>query len=183
LILTGRVGSCICFAALAAHFNATAADAASERTAPPSTSVRLPELASPFGKCPPGRIAYTDGTSMTVKCVRAPACGAQQSRNAAGQCVCPPGKVVVRHGAEPDKVQCVTTPPCASGQTRDAQTGECRCLPGQMAYRSGSGGGAKCVIAKSCPPGVKFDVATGQCQCPPGTKLYWDGAGGGACVP
>jgi hypothetical protein len=182
-LLTRPVSVLVCLVTLAAPFSATVAYAASERIAPPGASTRLPEHATRLGKCPPGQTAYTDGTSMSVKCMPAPSCGMEQSRNAAGKCVCPPGKIAVRHGSEPDKVECVPAPPCAAGQTRDATTGECRCPPGQTSYRSGSGGAPKCVLARSCPPAVKFDSVTGQCQCPGGTKVYWDGAGGGGCVP
>lgn len=143
---------------------ATIAHAASERVAPPGTSLRSTEAATRLGKCPPGQIAYTDGTSLAVRCV------------------CPPGTIAVRHGADPDKMQCEPASPCAAGQSRDARSGECRCPPGQLAYRSGGGGAPKCVAARSCPPGIKRDAATGQCQCPPGTRVYWDGAGGGGCV-
>lgn len=151
-------------------------------TATSTAGATPPEAASRSGKCPPGTVAYTDGGSLAVKCVAAPACAPPQTRDAAGRCVCPPGKVAVRHGAEPHQVQCVEPPPCGAGLARDASTGECRCPPGQQLYRRGSGGPPQCVAAKPCPPGSTLDAASGQCQCPPGTRLYRDGAGGGGCV-
>jgi hypothetical protein len=147
------------------------------RTATPVIADRLAR-----GGCPPGQLAYKSGTDGLVKCIAAPACGPEQSRNAAGQCVCPAGTIAVRHGSEMDKPKCVPAEPCVAGLTRDATTGECRCPPGQMAYRSGNGVGAKCIATQPCPPGSKLDAATGKCQCPPGTRLYRDGTGGGGCV-
>jgi hypothetical protein len=151
--------------ALALLCSAMPSGAVSERIAPPSASIARGATASRTGTCPPGQLAYRDGTHLAIQCLPAPPCGAEQTRDADGRCVCPPGKVAVRHGAEPTAAQCVAAPPCADGQTRDAQTGECRCPTGQIAYRSGSGG-VKCVAA-----------------CPPGRKYYRNGAGGGACVP
>lgn len=162
---------------------APAADAASTGIGASDAPSRLPQAATRLGACPPGQVAYRDGTSLAVKCVPLPDCGAEQTRNADGKCVCPPGKIAVRHGAEPHSAQCVTAPPCGPGQIRDAQTGECRCPPGQLIYRSGGGGPPKCIAAKPCPPGIKLDAVSGKCQCPAGTRVYWDGAGGGGCAP
>ncbi len=166
---------------VAAPALAAAASAAPD-TGIPVASTRPVEAAAQPGKCPPGRVAYTEGTSRVVKCLPAPSCGPGQARNSAGACVCPAGQVAVRRGSEPQTVQCVAAPPCGSDQTRDAETGECRCPPGQQSYRRGSGGPQKCIATKSCPPNVKLDPASGQCLCPPGTVVYWDGAAGGGCA-
>jgi len=172
----------IALALFAALGLAMPARGATERKALPSAATR-PSVQSPLPvACPPGQIAYTDGTSRVTKCIPAPPCGPEQTLAAGGQCACPPGKVAVRKGSGPQQVQCVVPPPCGSGQVRDAATGECRCPPGQVAYTRGTGGPPKCVAPKSCPPGVKLDAAAGQCMCPPGTRVYWDGAGGGGCV-
>jgi hypothetical protein len=170
--------------ALAALLVAASLSAAADKDVPAASRATPPEAAIRAGRCPPGTVAYTDGGSHIVKCVAAPTCGPAQTSDAAGHCVCPPGKVAVRHGAEPQQVQCVEPPPCGAGLARDAATGECRCPPGQKLYRRGGGGPPQCVAAgKACPPGATLDAASGQCLCPPGTRMYRSGAGGGGCVP
>jgi hypothetical protein len=96
--------------------------------------------------CPPGTIAYREGSASgttSTRCVAAPACGAPQTRDASGQCVCPSGPIAYREGSASGatSTRCIAAPACGAPQTRDA-SGQCVCPAGTIAYREGNASGA-----------------------------------------
>lgn len=71
--------------------------ASADRSGAAARGPHPPAIRQPFAQCPPGQVAYRDGTEPgTVKCV--PATPRAQ---------CPPGQVAYRDGTEPGTVKCV----------------------------------------------------------------------------
>ncbi len=127
--------------------------------------------------CPPGTIAYRSGNETKVRCLPAPPCGPEQTRDAvSGHCECPPGKVAYRNGSD-NTVRCIALPACGPEQTRSTTTGQCECPPGKVGYRNGNDPNAVtiCIAAAPCSPQQTRNRTTGQCECPPGKTAYRNG--------
>jgi hypothetical protein len=119
------------------------------------------------------RCRHRTGAQNEFRCVPKPPCSPGMTRNAVGDCVCPPDHITMRTGAD-GAFRCVARPPCTPPTVRNA-AGECMCPPDYVTVRTAADGSFRCVTRPACPPPSTRNAASGACECPPDHVTYREG--------